>query len=89
VLAAAANDRLEQRGEQVPDLAPGAKFSFTRGQASADFSKDWRAPTDKKHGNELTPATETAGMTFRFCAGVPQIQIPGEGSTAEFVRKYC
>src|SRR5258708_21451523 len=57
-----------QRGEsrsrwqtQVP------KFSFTRGQASADFTQRLGVPQlTKKHGNELTPATETAGMTFRF-----------------------
>src|SRR5258706_11274264 len=43
------------------------KFSFTRGQASAAFTQRLGVPQlTKKHGNELTPATETAGMTFRF-----------------------
>jgi hypothetical protein len=50
------------RGQtQVP------KFPFTRGQASADFTQGLGVPQlTKKHGNELAPATETTGMTFRF-----------------------
>jgi len=36
------------------------KFPFTRGQASADFTQGLGVPQlTKKHGNELTPATET------------------------------
>src|SRR5258707_7272188 len=45
----------------------GPKFPFTRGQASADFTQRLGvSQLTKKHGNEFTPETETAGMTFRF-----------------------
>jgi len=68
-----------QRERQEPLANPGAKFFLHSRQASADFTQRLGVPQlTKKHGNELTPATETAGMTFRFALGVPQIQIPGE-----------
>src|SRR5216683_4042820 len=39
------------------------KFSFTRGQASADFTQGLGVPQlTKEHRDELAPTTETAGM---------------------------
>src|SRR5437016_5768242 len=44
------------------------KFPFTRGQASADFTQGLGVPQlTKKHGNELTPATETTGRRSASC----------------------
>jgi len=72
--------------EQEPSANPGAEVSLHSRPSLRRFHvRTWRAPADKKHGNELTPATETRD-DVPLCAGVPQIQIPSVGSTAEFVR---
>jgi len=72
------------RGQaQVP------KFPFTRSQASADFTQGLGVPQlTKKHGNELTPATETTGMTFCFVPAYRRFKFQARNQL-QFVRKYC
>jgi len=59
---------------------PGAEMFLHSRPAPRDFTQRLGVPQlTQKACTDFDPATETAGMTFRFeCWAVPQIQITGE-----------